>query len=164
MVKTASSNKENSQQRSSKATKPKLASKPLRAQPSTSNGTKDAETAALVASLRGEIFFNLINAYDSFFCSAEIDQLKKAQAAKPVEKKMEEIPRPTKMTSLQIAMGLADDKKLYSFCRVSSFFFPFLTIWLTFYIVSCSRCRGTFRTVISWRLAKSRRCTHSESR
>lgn len=61
----------------------------------------------------------------AYFVSAEIDQLKKIQAAKPTEKSLEEIPRPIKMTSksLQDAMGLSENKKLYSFCRVS--FLPF---------------------------------------
>jgi hypothetical protein len=56
------------------------------------------------------------------FVSAEIDRLKKLQAAKPKEEKLGEIPRPTKIKSgsLQDAMGLAENKKLYSFCRVST--------------------------------------------
>lgn len=56
------------------------------------------------------------------FVSAEVDRLKKSQAAKPKEEEFKEIPRPTKFTSLQDAMGLTEDKKLYSFCRVSSLF------------------------------------------
>jgi hypothetical protein len=60
----------------------------------------------------------LIYIYSSF-SSAEIDQLKKLQAAKPKESDAEEIPRPAKMTSLQAAMGLTENKKLYSYCRVS---------------------------------------------
>ena len=58
--------------------------------------------------------------YTAHFVSAEIDCLKKLQHAKPKEK-LEEILRPTKIKSrsLQDAMGLAGDKKLYSFCRVS---------------------------------------------
>ena len=40
----------------------------------------------------------------------EIDQLKKIQVAKPMEKKLEQIPRPTKIMSLQDAMGLSEDK------------------------------------------------------
>ena len=59
--------------------------------------------------------------YMAHFVSAEIDRLKKFQAAKPKEEKLGEIPRPTKIKSgsLQDAMGLAENKKLYSFCRVS---------------------------------------------
>jgi len=59
--------------------------------------------------------------YAAHFVSAEIDRLKKLQAAKPKKEKSGEIPRPTKIKSgsLQDAMGLAGDKKLYSFCRVS---------------------------------------------
>jgi hypothetical protein len=64
--------------------------------------------------------------YTAHFRSAEIDKLKKHQAAKPMEKKSEEIPRPTKMTSLQDAMGLTENKKLYSHCRVSLFSFSSL--------------------------------------
>jgi hypothetical protein len=60
--------------------------------------------------------------YAAHFSSAEIDHLKKLQAAKPKENKLEEIPRPIKITSLQDAMGLTENKKLYSFCRVSLFF------------------------------------------
>ena len=57
----------------------------------------------------------------AYFVSAEIDKLKKLQAAKPKEKDLEEIPRPVNVTSasLQEAMGLTENKKLYSFCRVS---------------------------------------------
>jgi hypothetical protein len=57
--------------------------------------------------------------YTAYFVSAEIDRLKKIQAAKPKEKKLKEIPRPTKMKSLQDAMGLTENKKAYTFCRVS---------------------------------------------
>ena len=46
----------------------------------------------------------------SWLCLAEIDKLKKSQAAKPVEKKLKEIKRPTKLTNLQDAMGLANNK------------------------------------------------------
>ncbi|KAF8809840.1 hypothetical protein BYT27DRAFT_7254181 [Phlegmacium glaucopus] len=63
-------------------------------------GAKDAEMAAMLASLR-----------------AEIDQLKKLQAAKPIENKLEEIAWPSKIMNLQHTMGLADDKKLYSHCQ-----------------------------------------------
>ena len=58
----------------------------------------------------------------------EIDQLKKLQVAKPVEKQMEEIPQPTKITSLQDAMGLSENKQLYSHYQVSCFYFPLLYI------------------------------------
>ena len=59
--------------------------------------------------------------YTARFFLVEIDCLKKLQAAKPKEMKLEEISRPTKITSgsLQDAMGLTGNKKLYSFCRVS---------------------------------------------
>lgn len=68
-------------------------------------------------------YSNLIKVSAHFF-SAEIDKLIKHQAAKPVEKEVEEIPRPPKFKSLQDAMGLADNKRLYSHCRVS-LFYPF---------------------------------------
>jgi hypothetical protein len=56
-----------------------------------------------------------------------IDRLLKSQAAQPVKKTLEEIPRPAKITNLQRDMGLDNDKKLYSQCRVSFFsFFRFL--------------------------------------
>ena len=58
----------------------------------------------------------------SWLCLAEIDKLKKSQAAKPVEKKLKEIKRPTKLTNLQADMGLVDDKRLYLHCLVSFFF------------------------------------------
>ena len=63
----------------------------------------------------------------AYFFSAEIDKLKKVQAAKPKENFLEEIPRPFKVTSESLldAMGLTDNKKLYSFCRVSLFSFYF---------------------------------------
>ena len=51
----------------------------------------------------------------AYFCLAEIDQLKKHQVAKPKEK-LEEIAWPSKIENLQHAMGLGDDKKLYSHC------------------------------------------------
>jgi hypothetical protein len=52
------STKENNQPRSSTATKPTLAAKPppRQTRPFSSNGAKDPETAALVASLQGEYF------------------------------------------------------------------------------------------------------------
>ena len=58
--------------------------------------------------------------YTAHFVSAEIDCLKKLQHAKPKEK-LEEILRPTKIKSgsLQESMGLTENKKLYSYCRVS---------------------------------------------
>jgi len=117
--------KENAQPRLSSATRPKSASKPLKTQASSLNGAKDAEMTALVASLRGDFSLNWL-IYGLFF-SAEIDQLKKAQAAKPKEQNLQEIPRPKKVTckSLQDAMGLSNNKKLYSFCRVSLLSLPF---------------------------------------
>jgi hypothetical protein len=66
----------------------------------------------------------------TYFLSAEIDRLKKSQAAKPIENKLIEIPRPSKITSLQDAMGLTDNRKLYMFCRVR----PFLTLLLTRFV------------------------------
>ena len=59
----------------------------------------------------------------SWLCLAEIDKLRKSQAAKPVEKKLKEIKRLMKLANLQADMGLADDKRLYSHCLVSFFFF-----------------------------------------
>jgi len=53
----------------------------------------------------------------------EIDELKKSQAAILVK---EDIPHPDKITKLQHDMDLANDKKLYSHCRVGFF----LTVWL----------------------------------
>ena len=50
------STKENPPPRSSTATRPTSASKPLGTQISSSNGAKDAETAALIANLRGQSF------------------------------------------------------------------------------------------------------------
>jgi hypothetical protein len=66
--------------------------------------------------------------YTTHFASAEIDLLKKRQAAKPKEERLKEIPRPTTITSrsLQDAMGLTENKKLYSFCRVSRSLFLLL--------------------------------------
>jgi len=63
--------------------------------------------------------------HTAHFVSAEVDHLKKLQAAKPKdsEEEFKEIPRPTKITSLQDAMGLTENKKLYIFCRVSSLFY-----------------------------------------
>jgi hypothetical protein len=122
-VKVSANLKENSLPRLSTSTRPTVDSKPLRTQPSSSNGAKDAETAALIANLRGQLFFLNLSMNIAYFVSAEIDQLKKLQAAKP-EKKLDEIPRPTTITSLQDAMGLAEDRKLYFFCRVRLFLSP----------------------------------------
>ena len=41
---------------------------------------------------------------------------------KPVEKKLKQIKRPAKLTNLQAAMSLGDDKRSYSHCLVSFFF------------------------------------------
>jgi len=60
-------------------------------------------------------------------CLVEIEQLRESQAVNLVEKTLKEIPRPNKITKLQHDMGLADDKKLYSHCRVFLFV---LTVWL----------------------------------
>ena len=49
--------------------------------------------------------------------------MKKKQASKPAEKISNEIKRPLKVKNLQDAMGLADNKKLYSHCLVGFFFF-----------------------------------------
>jgi hypothetical protein len=57
-----------------------------------------------------------------------IDRLLKSQAAQPVKETLEEIPRPAKITNLQHDMGLANDKKVYSQCRVS--FFSSFHFWL----------------------------------
>ena len=73
-------------------------------------------------------FFFDFDLYTADFCSAEIDQLKKLQVAKPKENPLEEIPRPPKINSLQDAMGLTDDKKLYFHCRVFFFVLPFLYV------------------------------------
>jgi hypothetical protein len=120
--------KENPQPRSSTFARPTSASEPLQTRTSSSNVAKDAELAALVASLRGELFLKNWLVYTTHFVLAEVDRLKKHQAANPKENKSEEIPRPTKITaaSLQDAMGLTDDKKLYTFCRVS--YSPFLLL------------------------------------
>jgi hypothetical protein len=114
------------------ATRPALAPKPSQehalngARDSEMDGEKDTETAALIASLRGwYLSSSLISLYNSLV-SAEVDQLKKLQAAKPIEKKLEDIPRPTKIKSLQDAMGLSEDKKLYSYCRVSRLLFSLI--------------------------------------
>ena len=70
----------------------------------------------------------------AYFCLAEINQLKKLQAAKPKENKLEEIMWPSKFQSLQHATGLTDDKKLYSYCWVSLFVFISLYTINTCYI------------------------------
>ena len=90
-----------------------------------SHGAKDADTLALlerIALLQGLficLFF--VVHYSTSFHLAENDKLMKSQAAKPKEKKTKEIPRPEKITKLQHDMGLADDRRLYSHCRVGRF-------------------------------------------
>src|SRR6266540_6123289 len=65
------------------------------------------------------LFFNYN--YMAYICLAVINQLMKSQAFKSVGKPSKEIPRPQKITNLQHDMGLADNKKSYSHCRVSLF-------------------------------------------
>jgi hypothetical protein len=62
----------------------------------------------------------------TFLCLAEIDKLEKRVASRPVEKHRKEIPRPDKITKLQHDMRLADNRKLYSHCRVLFYFFDCL--------------------------------------
>lgn len=80
-----------------------------------------------------------------YICLAEIDKLKKSQA-KSVVATVKEIPRPRSMkkVKLQDVMGLNDNKKLYSECRVR-----FVSVFtrnhlnLMFCIPEhCSRCCG----------------------
>jgi len=70
------------------------------------------------------IYFLVVH-YSTSFRLAENDKLKKSQGAKPIakEKTTKEIPRPGKITKLQHDMGLADDRRLYSHCRVDRFFY-----------------------------------------
>lgn len=124
---TVSAKENSSQPRLSTSTRPTIGSKPLGTQTSSSNGAKDAETAALVANLRGQLFSLNWLMNMTYLVSAEIDHLKKLQAAKPMEENPNEIPRPTKITSLQDAMGLTGNRKMYFFCRVRSFLSPLLT-------------------------------------
>jgi hypothetical protein len=77
-------------------------------------------------------------------CLAEIDKLKKSQAAKPVGKPLEEIPRPKQITKLQHDMGLDDDKRVYSDCRVSFCLSP-LGVELILITGNRSRCPDTWR-------------------
>ena len=91
-----------------------------------SHGAKDADTLALlerIALLQGSficLFF--VVHYSTSFHLAENDKLTKSQAAKPKDlKKTKEIPCPEKITKLQHDMGLADDRRLYSHCRVGCF-------------------------------------------
>jgi len=96
-----------------------------RSRTSSSHGAKDPDTLALlerIALLQGLficLFF--VVHYSTSFHLAENDKLTKSQAAKPKEKKTKEIPRPEKITKLQHDMGLADDRRLYSHCRVGCF-------------------------------------------
>ena len=60
----------------------------------------------------------------TYFLSAEIDSLKKFQTAKPIGYKLNEIPQPTKIISLQDAMGLTDNRKLYIFLPSTIFPHP----------------------------------------
>jgi hypothetical protein len=92
----------------------------LQAWTSSSQDSKDADTAALLARIAQQqgssIHLFLINILQLTFSLAEINQLKKIQVPKPVAKTLNEIPRPDEITKLQHDMGLADDKKLYSHC------------------------------------------------
>jgi hypothetical protein len=101
---------------------PRPAAKPLQAHTPSSQAVKDAEIAALlakVAAQKGLSKKNWLLICSANLCLAAIDKLKKSQASKPVEKKLKEIKRPLKITNLQAAMGLADDKRSYLHCLVS---------------------------------------------
>jgi len=89
-----------------------------------SHGAKDPDTLALlerIALLQGLFVYFFVVHYSTSFHLAENDKLTKSQATKPKEKKTKEIPRPEKITKLQHDMGLADDRRLYSHCRVGYF-------------------------------------------
>jgi hypothetical protein len=95
---------------------PRPAAKPLQAHTPSSQAVKDAEIAALLAKVAAQKGLSKKNWL--LICSANlylaaIDKLKKSQALKPVEKKLKEITCPLKITNLQAAMGLADDKRSY---------------------------------------------------
>jgi len=94
------------------------------------HGAKDTDTLALlerITLLQGVFFILfLVVHYSTSFRLAENDKLKKIQAAKPIakEKTTKEIPRPGKITKLQHDMGLDDNRRLYSHCRVDLFILP----------------------------------------
>ena len=52
--------------------------------------------------------------YTAYFCSAEIDQLKKLHAAKPIENKLQEIAWPSKITNLQHAVVIGKATQVVS--------------------------------------------------
>jgi hypothetical protein len=52
----------------------------------------------------------------AYICLAVIDQLLKSQTFKSVREPPKDISHPIKITNLQNNMGLADNKKLYSYC------------------------------------------------
>src|SRR6266542_1576040 len=85
-------------------------------------------------------FFNYN--YMAYICLAVINRLMKSQAFKSVGKPSKEIPRPQKITNLQHDMGLADNKKLYSHCRVSLFFLLSFHLDLLLMTGNHSRCPG----------------------
>jgi hypothetical protein len=120
--------------------------RPLQARTSSSPGAKDADTAALLARIAQQqglsIHLSLINILQLTFSLAEINRLKKSQAPELVEKKLDEIPRPDKITKLQHDMGLADNKRLYSHCRVSFLFFLPVSLGLILKTGNCPRCSG----------------------
>ena len=84
----------------------------------------NAETAALLAKIAaqdGHFLYSIFYYnYMTHIYLAVINRLMKSQAFKPVGKPRE-IPRPKKITNLQHDMGLTDNKKMYSYCRVSLF-------------------------------------------
>lgn len=101
---------------------PRPAAKPLQAHIPSSQVAKDVEIAALLAKVAAQK--GLSKKQYLLYCSANlflaaIDKLKKSQASKPVEKKLKEIKRPLKITNLQAAMGLDNDKRSYLHCLVS---------------------------------------------
>jgi hypothetical protein len=87
-----------------------------------SQGADTAALPAMIAAQQGQSFYFILDQNSTtYFHLATIDRLEKSQAAKPVGELLKEIPRPEKITNLRRDMGLSDNQRLYSHCRVSPF-------------------------------------------
>ena len=144
-----------------------MATRPALALKSSSNSVRDSkmdiESAALIASLWGYYFsLSLISLYNSSFFSGDWPA-EEASSHQTDRKEVGRDPQPTKITSLQEAMGLSENKPLYSHCWVSHLsIFPYC-IWLIInYIVGYSRRHEACRSTHWHQLAQSRSSSHRE--
>jgi len=131
---------------STQVAKPVNRSLPLQTRTPSSHDVDDTELAILRARVmkqQGLSVYLCTHSNLTHFPSAELDKLKKSQAAQPIETKLKEIRRPKKIANLQHAMGLTNNKKMYTYCRVSSFSLLLDNFYHSILTGNCSRCCGS---------------------